>query len=557
LEYHYLSLFYYTLNQNGYLFLGSSETIGKFSDLFSAADTKWKIFKKKSAMATKTLEYPLMPLGRHAAEPFGAEAKGELPMPSVRDVAESIILEDYSSPCVLVNQNYDILYFHGKTDKYLSPPTGEPRFNILKMASDDISNKLSVALHQAFKQRKTIVAEGIRIKLNGEFQVIDIIARPVTGQTAVADDLMLMVIFDERPLGGKAAGKARKAARGRDLDPRAAALEAELMETKEYLQTTIEELETSNEELKSTNEELQSTNEELQSTNEELETSKEELHSTNEELETVNSELQCKVDELYRVNDDMQNLMVSTDIGTIFLDSDMCIKRYTPAVTELFSLIKTDIGRPLADIAPKIEYDGFVDDANEVVKTLTRKEVKVMTKAGRWFSVRILPYRTLDNVIDGVVATFMDISSLKHAETLRHMSTIVNDSNDAITVMDLHGRITDWNRGAEKIYGFSRAEAIGMDISRIAPRAKQEEAIEIIERIRSGEIVEPLETVRINNDGRTLDILLTPTRLVDEKGEVTAVATTERDITKTKRMERDCREKIDSLERELAVLRKG
>jgi two-component system, chemotaxis family, CheB/CheR fusion protein len=315
-------------------------------------------------------------------------------------------------------------------------------------------------------------------------------------------------------------------------------LEQELVSTKEHLQTTIEELETSNEELKSTNEELQSVNEELQSTNEELETSKEELQSTNEELVTVNTELQNKVDELSEANNDINNLLASTDIGTIFLDTELNIKRYTPAMTKIFNLIPTDVGRSIGDITAKIEYGGITRDAGQVLATLTKIEEEIQTGDGAWYSMNISPYRTLENVIDGVVITFVDITRIKVGESsIRRLATVVMDSNDAITVYDLKGNISAWNKGAKKMYGYSEAEALKMNIRDIVPDDKKAETLDFIRQLREEKEVSSLNTQRKTKDGRVLDVWLTVTKLVDDEGKTIAVATTERDVTGWKKDE--------------------
>ena len=245
----------------------------------------------------------------------------------------------------------------------------------------------------------------------------------------------------------------------------------------EYLQTTTEELETSNEELKSANEEMQSINEELQSTNEELETSKEELQSVNEELATVNAELQGKVADLSRVNNDMNNLLAGTGIGTIFVDHQLRIQRFTPAVTQVINLIPTDVGRPVGHIVSNlVGYDHLVEDVQQVLDTLVPKEVEVQTVPGKWFLLRIRPYRTLENVIEGAVITFFDITEMKKArealqdsETLRRLAVVMRDSRDAILVQDLDGRILCWNPGATRLYGWSEAEALDDEHSRPDP----------------------------------------------------------------------------------------
>ena len=214
----------------------------------------------------------------------------------------------------------------------------------------------------------------------------------------------------------------------------------------------------------------------MQSTNEELETSKEELQSTNEELVTVNAELIKKVDELSEVNNDINNLLASTEIGTIFLDINLCIRRFTPAVIKLFNLIHTDIGRPIVDITTKIQIGDLYDRTKEVLRTLARQELEVQDNTGLWYSMRIMPYRTLENVIDGVVINFVDVSKLKEVKHLNRLATVVRDSNDAVTVMDLDGNILAWNKGATQMYGWSEAEALKMNVRELIPQNKMQRA---------------------------------------------------------------------------------
>ncbi len=264
---------------------------------------------------------------------------------------------------------------------------------------------------------------------------------------------------------------------------RIAALKQELQAKEEYLQSTNEELETSNEELKSSNEEMQSVNEELQSTNEELETSKEELQSVNEELATVNAELQTKVVDLSRANNDMNNLLAGTGIGTIFVDHQLRILRFTPAVTQVINLILSDVGRPVDHIVSNLTgYDRLVADVKAVLDTLAPKEVEVQTKAGAWFLLRIRPYRTVENIIEGAVITFVDITEMKRVQqalrevnALRRLAVVLRDANDAITVQDMEGCILAWNPGAERMYGWTEAEALAMNIRDRIPENRHAE----------------------------------------------------------------------------------
>ncbi len=408
-------LFYYTLNKGGFLFLGPSESIGAFTDFFALVDTKWKIFKRKQPAVEKTAGYVPPPFYEVAFGVGKMEGGKEVVGTKIRQLAEKLMLEHYAPPCVLIDEKYNILYFHGKTDTFLSPPTGEPSFNILDMIREDLRYKLGATIHQAMKQKKTTVAQGLQIERGDGFLTVDLQVRPLMKPEAMQG--LIMVTFETKNPSEKK-NKKKKVLRGQEekIDTRVTSLEQELQSTKEYLQTTVEELEASNEELKSTNEELQSTNEELQSSNEEMETSKEELQSTNEELGTVNAEIQVKIDELSRSNDDLNNLFASTEVGTIFLDTELRIKSFTRSASMIFNLIKTDIGRSISDLSPKIAYDDIHKDSQEVLKTLSQKETEMQTAEGRWFSIRVSPYRTLENVIEGVVITFVDVNKIKKAE---------------------------------------------------------------------------------------------------------------------------------------------
>jgi len=529
-----LPLFHYVLVPGGYLFLGSSETISGFNDCFSTIDTKWKIFQRRMIAPKKTNEYPGIPLGDIETTAKLTEPEVKPAEANIRQVAERMILENYAPPCVLVNEKYEILYFHGQTEDYLSPPTGEPTFNILEISRPELRHKIRTLLNKVIKEKKTAVAEGLQVRHNDGFLDMDLEVRPLVAKGGAAD--LMMVIFKSRTRREMAAKKKKKAF-VEEADQPVAALERELASTKERLQTTIEELQTSNEELKSTNEELQSTNEELQSTNEELETSREELQSTNEELETVNAELRDRVDELSKAHNDLNNLLGSTEIGVLFLDTDLHIKRFTPAVTTIFNLKNGDVGRPISDITSKMTYPNLSGDAQRVLDTLRVKETEIQADDGKWFSMRILPYRTTENVIDGLVLTFMSIDQLKEREQLmRRLVAVVADSNDAITVHELNGEITAWNKGATKMYGYTEAEALQMNIADIVPKDKKGEELELIKQIKKGKPVKSIETRRVTKDGHILNVWLTVTKLVDNKGNVVAVATTERDISEIKNL---------------------
>jgi two-component system CheB/CheR fusion protein len=396
------------------MFLGTSETIGEFTDLFSPADTKWKIFKRKNTLVRMQLEQKTLSPGGLAGELAKGERIFEPTLISIKQMAERTILQEYAPPCVLVDEKFDVLYFNGDTDKYLSMPTGEPSFNILKIAREDIRYQLSSLLHKCQKEKKIINCKDMNFAIDGGVVPINIVVKPITNP-GIKNEFM-MVLFETAKPGTGTSEKKKQHSPGKFIEPRIAALEQELQSTKEYLQSTVEELETSNEEMKSTNEELQSTNEELQSTNEELETSREELQSTNEELETVNNELQTKVEQLSESNNDLNNLFGSTEVATVFLDNNIHIKRFTIGAADIFKLINTDVGRPISDITHNLLYDDLLKDIHEILTNLGRVEKEVRSQSGRWYFMRILPYRTTDNAIDGVVVTFVDITKQRQAE---------------------------------------------------------------------------------------------------------------------------------------------
>ncbi len=528
-----LPLFHYTLLPNGILFLGTSESIGEFSHLFSAVDKKWKIFKRKPYVDDNVVNYPRTPFYDILPQPAGADERRFSTVADIHHRAERIVLENYAPPCVLINDRFEILQFIGQTDRYLKTPTGKANFNILKMARKGLRYKLNTALHQALKQKKTIVNKGLGIQDNNKLRTVDLVVRPIV-DPEFSQGFML-VMFEGRT-SQEPAPKNIKAESNTD-DPYVLSLEQELLSTREYLQTTNEELETSNEELKSTNEELQSVNEELQSTNEELETSKEELQSTNEELVTVNAELIKKVDELSEVNNDINNLLASTEVGTVFLDINLCIKRFTPAAVKIFNLIHTDIGRPISDITSKILIDDLYDRSREVLQTLVRQEAEVQDRNGLWYSMRLMPYRTLENVIDGVVINFVDISKVKEVKDLNRLATVVRDSNDAVTVQDLDGNILAWNKGAAQMYGWSEPEALKMNIRDIVPKNKIKELATLTKRLKNNEPANSLVTQRLCKNGKILAVWLTVTGLKDKNDRLVELATTERDITEFKNID--------------------
>ena len=425
-----LPLFHYSLRPDGVLFLGSAETIGGSADLFASVDRKWRIFRRKECAGRVGLDFPatLFPVAARAAP----EAKQVKPDPNLQSLADQLLLQRFSPAAVLVNDAGDILYISGRTGKYLEPAVGKANWNIFAMAREGLRHEVASALHQASQTKDAVTVNGLTVKTNDHYQQVNLTVQAIDDPSVLRG--MFFVVFSDAPptaapLEEHAQGRAAKAP-GRRAP--SAATERELERLGEELRMTREEMQTSQEELKSANEELQSANEELQSTNEELMTSKEEMQSLNEELQTINAELQSKMDDLSRVNNDMANLLNSTEIATVFLDEDLNVRRFTPQATRIIKLIAGDVGRPITDIGSDLVYHELAEDVQEVLRTLVFVEKQAVTRDGRWYTVRIIPYRTLDNVINGVVITFVDITASKTLEAeLRQLSAAKPENQEA------------------------------------------------------------------------------------------------------------------------------
>ena len=679
-------LFHYALNPNGFLFLGTSDAVVNFDDMFAILDRKSKLYQRKEDFFGQRRAGPgrfIPPMTTMDAAHLRDAGKTTLPRKlPLRELTEQAILQQVAPVGALINEQGDILYLHGRTGLYLEPAIGETgSYNILKMAREGLQRVLTMALHKAARGRNIVRCPGLRVKTNGDFTTANLTIRPVVaGPDATPDTPLYLVIIEEAPpfdheqahrfaalqtiTGADGSGPIS------DADTHIAALNLELRAKDEYLLISNEELETSNEELKSSNEEMQSVNEELQSTNEQMETSKEELQSVNEELSTVNSELQIKVTDLSRVNNDMNNLLAGTGIGTVFVDFHLRILRFTPAAGVIINLISSDVGRPVGHIVSNlVGYNNLVEDVQAVLDTLIHKEVDVRTIAGKWFTMRIQPYRTIDNVIEGAVISFVDITeiiqaaealraseeryrglithldagvvvyaadtsvimsnprasellglserqiksmmfidhqwkflsetgiplqheeypvnrivaskepikdqllgvnrtatndivwltvngfpvldkngqiseiiisfiditerkraeeALRKANDLLRLAVVVRDSNDAVILQDLEGRIMAWNPAAVRIYGWSRAEALERNIRDLIPEWLKENESKRVQQLIRNDLLEPYRAERLTKAGTVVEVWLTATALLDEAGQVYAIATSER-----------------------------
>jgi chemotaxis methyl-accepting protein methylase len=418
-----LPLFHYSLNPGGVLFLGSSESIGTFTDLFAPLNAKVRLFRRRESVLAEPLAFP------PSFVPARAGFTRELPMmksaANLQSLAEQLLLQHFSPPAVLTNDKGDVLYISGRTGKYLEPAAGKANWNIFAMTREGLRFGLGNAFQKALRQKGATTVKGLKIGTGSGAQSVDITAQAIEEPAALRGMMMIVFTDVETPQVKKTTGrsKAAPAGNGNFLEQ-----EEELQQHREELQSTREEMQSSQEELISTNEELQSINEELQSTNEELTTSREEMQSLNEELQTVNAEQQSRMDELARVNNDMKNLLNSTEIVTLFLDSELRIRRFTTGADKLFKLRSGDVGRPLSEIVTDLIYPDLTEKMQEVLRTLVFLEKEVATTDGRWFSVRIMPYRTLEDVIGGVVITFANITAFKQSNAeLREEIARLND----------------------------------------------------------------------------------------------------------------------------------
>ncbi|NEX17142.1 MAG: chemotaxis protein CheR [Halochromatium sp.] len=547
-------LFHYALQPEGFLLLGASESIGAQSELFALKDKAGKLYQKKSA-SPRTLVEPGFRLDHKA--PLRELSRAASLGPSVYDldrVAEQRLIERYAPVGVIVGPDQQVLRFLGRSWPYIEHPAGTATLNLYKVLHPDLLLEVRAAVREATASGQDVCKQGIKLHVEGALRRVSIQVLALGG--AIRSETNLMVLFEPSSAppvaaqprvetaaaansGAAADGDANvpedEPAEAPQLQARITEQERELAETREYMQSIIEQQEGLNEELRSANEEVQSTNEELQSTNEELETAKEELQSTNEELATVNVELENRNEDLAVSNNDLTNLLNSINLPILILGADLAIRQFTRPAERLLNLIDSDIGRPIGNIKPNIELPELERVVLEVIETMTVNEFELTDDQGRWYSVRVRPYRTLDNRIDGAILLFVDIDDVKRVQRLeadleeqRRLAAVVRDANDAVTVQDLRGIIQTWNPAAERIYGYSEQEALGMDVRSLVAPEHRDAVDGLLREIAQGRSPAPIELERIGKDGRRLRVLLTTSVLVDDAARPVAVATTER-----------------------------
>ncbi|MBM9591001.1 PAS domain-containing protein [Leptospira sp. 201903075] len=457
-----LGLFRYCLKPEGYLILGTAETLGSQNQFFRTVDSKLKIFTKNLVSSrNEQLDFPTS----FKSDKFTNFdiIKIKESEPNIQSLTDTILLREYSPASILTNEKGDILYITGKTGKYLEPAAGKAILNIFIMAREGLRHEIIIAFRKAIKSTDPISLKSLKITLNSGIVLVDVIIRKIEKPDTLSG--LFLVVFADVPTLIPIEKENNKEIKNKQHS-QILVLKAELQRTKEELQLTIEEMQTSEEELKSTNEELQSTNEEMQSTNEELTSSKEEMQSLNEELQTVNIELQNKIDEYILITNDFKNLLDGTDVATIFLDKELRIRRYTKQVSRVFNMIPSDIGRPIMDLGSKLDYPDFFNDAKEVLETLLYKEIEIQSTLKIWYLAKIMPYRTIDDRILGLVITFTNITKTKDLEfALRnindaldiHLTEVQNLlSEKEIILKEVHHRIKN-NMGT--VYGILNLQA--------------------------------------------------------------------------------------------------
>lgn len=578
-----IRLFHFALAEGGYLLLGPSESISGEVDLFEPVSKKWRLFRRMNTPRRPAVEVPIIPSEDRLQGRRSLQRPTPTPTIGFKELIQRLVLDDFAPASALINANHEIINLIGPLVNYLEFPAGDITHDLLALARTGLRTKIRAAVHKASETGSVVLDRDARVKRDGAYVPCTIRVKPVT-EPKDAAGLFLVTFQDRTSTAGPAVAETVTCSTDEDQSQLIRHLEQELKAAREDLQNSVEDYESSTEELKASNEEVMSMNEELQSANEELETSKEELQSLNEELTTVNSQLQDKVEELDRSHSDLTNLMTSSEVATIFLDTQLRIKRFTPPVAKLLNLRPSDIDRPMSDLAPKFNDSVLLANCQEVLDKLVPMEKVVVDSSPatppqrthavrdhvkgtaqnsketladetrhRCYLRRILPYRTTSNLIDGVVINYIDITQRMAGEAeSRRLAAVLRDSNDAVTVHDFDGQILAWNRGAEQMYGYREADALKMNIRDLVPEELRTEALAYAARLARGESVQAFETQRRTKDGRVLDVEVTITAYRDEHGQPACVATTERDVTDRKLLTQNLAQLNATLEQRVA-----
>jgi two-component system CheB/CheR fusion protein len=550
-----IETFHYALSPGGFLVLGESETVGEHAELFGVVDKKQKIYSRKT---TTTLPY------LHAAADPQA-GKATLAAPPRQDAAgpaefqreaDRLALGRYAPAGVLINDNLDILQFRGRTDAYLSPPVGEAKFNLLRMARETLALELGTAIREARTQKAAVRREAVRLQDGQQTREINIEVTPV--KLPSSSETCFLVLFEEATAPPRSApatpAPQTRAATPEEKDREIAQLQRDLVAAKDYLQSVIEQQDAANEELKSASEEILSSNQELQSTNEELETSKEELESANEELTTLNEELRNRNTEVNALNNDLINVLSSVQMPVIVVATDLRIRRFNTPAGKICNLIPVDVGRAIGDLRLNVAVPELQRLVADVIGEVVIREREVQDGEGHWYMLRIQPYRTADHRIDGAVIVLVNIDGIKHAEEARgHLAAIVDSTSDPIFSKTLDGIVTSWNRAAEKLFGYTAAEMIGQSVLRLYPPALVKEERGIVAQLKAGQSIPNQETVRIKKNGQPAPVSATLSPVKDGTGKIIQISVILHDITERKKIEARILQLNEELEEKVAA----
>jgi two-component system CheB/CheR fusion protein len=518
-----LPLFHFSLSPGGFLLLGNSETIGGLTTLFAPLVGKSRLYRR---LATAPWDEPGKFPPAFAPVLLGVPA---LPQPmslpvNVQAEAEKLLLQLYAPAAVLVNDKGDIIFISGRTGKYLEPAAGKVNWNLFAMVRAGLGDVLIETFHKALREQATVTRRNAQVEANDGQLTVDLTVH-VISDPEILRGLILIVFADvatlppsRRPAGPHTSASLRVG----ELEREQKQIYQELLASRAEIQSSREYAVCASEELHATNEDLQSTNEELQ--------------SLNEELQTVNAIQLAKVDALARTNNDMKNLLDNSEVSTVFLDAALRVRMFTAGANRVFKLIPGDVGRPITDIVSILDYPALADDMRAMLRDLTVHEQSVATNDGRWFRVRILPYRTTENMIDGVILTMVDTTAehsladqaRRETNDLLRLAVVVRDSCDAVTVQDLEGRIIAWNPGAVRLYGWSETEALAMNVHERIPPGKQQAALAQLHQLSQASTLDPYQTERLAKDGTSVEVSITSSALINQDGRIYAIATNER-----------------------------
>jgi two-component system CheB/CheR fusion protein len=536
-----MTIFNYALKPTGFLVLGKSESISGFSELFTPVGRKRKIYSKKSSDTRPGLD---LPAARPKQAPPESLARPDVPPRfDAQKEADRIVMNHYAPAGLVASDDLQILHFRGNVAPYLAPSPGRASLGLLRMVQPEFAADLRAAIHRARKQQRPARKDGILVKRNGHVNELSLEVVPFKGD---AGEWFFLVLFQESRVADAevpgAAASTKKSARDNGMD--AARLGRELQSTKEHLQSIIEEHEATNEELKSANEEVLSSNEELQSTNEELETAQEELQSTNEELVTTNEQLQNRNQELSQLSDDWSNLLSGLQIPIVMLGNDRRIRRFTSPAEKLLNLLPSDIGRPIGNIRPNLKIPDLDGLITEVIDKVAHQELDIQDRDGRWYSMRLRPYRTADHRIDGVLIIFIDIHDLKTTqEALRQQnsfSTAVMESSGALVmVTSAEGRVVAFNRACQIISGYKLKEITGKVIwnSSLLPKEEIDGERSVYRRLTRGRAPIQHESHWVAKDGGSRLISWNSAAVSGGAGHQRFVVRIGTDVTENRKME--------------------